>query len=526
MAHHDREHWGSRLGVILAVAGSAVGLGNFLRFPAKATLNGGGAFMIPYFVAFLLLGIPLMWVEWTLGRMGGIRGHGTAPGMFDALDGRHRAAKYLGTIGVLGPFVILIYYMYVESWTLAYAFFSFTGDLFKASGQDGMKAFLSGYQGIIDNEFFTSLTPALLFFALTFLANFYFIYRGVQGGIERLSRWAMPTLVVIAALLAIRVLTLGTPDANHPELSVSNALGFMWNPDLRSLGNAQVWLEAAGQIFFTLSVGIGVILTYASYLKRDDDVALSGLTAASTNEFCEVILGGSIVIPAAFLFFGAMGAREVAASGTFNLGFVTMPLIFAKIPLGALFSGLWFLLLFIAGITSSVSLIQPAISFLEDEVGMGRKKATIVLGVVSFAACLPGIFFLGHGFVDELDFWGVSVFLVVFATIEVILFAWVYGIDRAWEDLMQGARLRVPLVFKHVIKYVTPLYLFTLLGVWSYQQFWPMITMKAVAIPDRPYVWGARALVFGMWAIIALLVWWTWRRRRLEVSETKEGGTT
>jgi len=231
------------------------------------------------------------------------------------------------------------------------------------------------------------------------------------------------------------------------------------------------------------------------------------------------------VIPAAFLFFGAVGAHDVAASGTFNLGFVTMPLIFAKVPLGAFFSGLWFLLLFLAGITSSVSLIQPAISFLEDEIGMGRRKATVVLGVVSFVACLPGILFLGHGFVDELDFWGVSVFLVVFATIEVFLFAWVYGIDRAWEEMTQGARLRVPPVFKYVIKYVTPLYLLTLLGVWSYQQFWPMITMKAVATGDRPYIWGARALILGIWVIVALLVWWTWRRRRLEVSEAAEGGT-
>ncbi len=525
MAPHAREHWGSRLGVILAVAGSAVGLGNFLRFPAKATLNGGGAFMIPYFVAFLLLGIPLMWVEWTLGRMGGLRGHGTAPGIFDVLDGRRRGAKYLGTIGVLGPFVILSYYMYVESWTLAYAVFSFSGHLFRASTQEEMKAFLAGYQGLTTNQYFSSLAPALVFFLLTFVVNFLFIYRGVQGGIERLSRVAMPTLVVLAILLAVRVLTLGTPDPSRPDLTVSNALGFMWNPDLRSLGDARVWLEAAGQIFFTLSVGIGVILTYASYLRRDEDVALSGLTAASANEFCEVILGGSIVIPAAFLFFGAAGAREVAASGTFNLGFVTMPLIFAKIPLGQFFSGVWFLLLFIAGITSSVSLIQPAISFLEDEIGLTRPKATLVLEVVACAASLPGILFLGHGFVDELDFWGVSVFLVVFATIEVILFAWIYGIDRAWEELLQGARLRVPAFFKYVIKYVTPLYLLVLLGAWSSQQFWPMITMKNVSGADRPYVWGARGLVFGLWALVAFLVWWTWRRRRLEVSAEPRGGT-
>ena len=158
-----REQWGSKIGVILAVAGSAVGLGNFLRFPAKATLNGGGAFMIPYFVALILLGIPLMWVEWTLGRKGGADGHGTAPGIFDSV-GKRSIFKYLGTIGILGPFIILIYYIFIESWTLAYAWFSFTGQLFEAGNQDGMKQFLQGYQGIVANQYFSGIQVAYLFF--------------------------------------------------------------------------------------------------------------------------------------------------------------------------------------------------------------------------------------------------------------------------------------------------------------------------------------------------------------------------
>ena len=513
----QRERWGSKLGVILAVAGSAVGLGNFLRFPAKATLNGGGAFMIPYFVAFLLLGIPLMWVEWTLGRMGGQLGHGTAPGMFDRLT-RNRAVKYLGAIGIAGPFVILIYYIYIESWSLGYAWFSFTRHLFRAADQESMKAFLSGYQGIATNESFHGLGYAYVFFVITFFLNFYFIYRGIQGGIERLSKWGMPTLVVIGILLTARVLTLGTPDPAVPEQSVGNALGFFWNPDYSRLADAKVWLEAAGQIFFTLSVGIGVILTYASYLKKDDDIALSGLTASATNEFCEVILGGSIVIPAAFIFFGAAGAKDVVAGGTFNLGFVTMPLIFEKVPLGFVFSGLWFLLLFIAGITSSVSLIQPAISFLEDEMKWTRRQATLGLGTVAFIASQPAIFFLSHGFVDELDFWGGTFFLVVFATIETILFAWVLGVDKGWEEMHAGSQLRIPTFYKWVIKYVTPLYLLVLIVVWSWQQFIPTIAMKGVDPANRPYVWGARALVFGLMALVMVLVGVAWRRRRAEVT--------
>jgi SNF family Na+-dependent transporter len=507
-----REQWGSKLGVIMAVAGSAVGLGNFLRFPAKAVLNGGGAFMIPYFIAFLLLGIPLMWVEWTIGRMGGGHGHGTAPGMFDTI-GRGKYLKYLGAIGIAGPFVILIYYMFIESWTLAYAWYSFSGTLFQASDQASMKAFLSGFQGLADNSYFHGLGPAYLFFLLTFFCNFYFIYRGIQGGIERLSKFAMPILVGIGILLVLRTLSLGTPDPAQPALSIQNALGFVWNPDFSKLADANVWLEAAGQIFFTLSVGIGVILTYASYLKRDDDVTLSGLSASAANEFCEVILGGSIVIPAAFVFFGGAGALAVAKGGLFNIGFVSMPLIFEKLPLGFLFSGLWFLLLFIAGITSSVSLIEPGIAFLQDELRLGRKKATILLGVVAFLASQPAIFFLGHGFVDELDFWGGTMFLVVFATIEIILFAWVLGIERGWAEMHRGADLQIPRFYKFIIKYITPLYLLILLAMWSYQQFWPMLTMQNVSPADKPYVWGARLLVFGLLGGTMILVARAWRHK-------------
>ncbi len=513
MAGLQRERWKSKMGVILAVAGSAVGLGNFLRFPAKATANGGGAFMIPYLLAFLLLGIPLIWIEWSIGRRGGQYGHGTAPGIFASLW-KHPLAKYLGSIGILGPFIILIYYTYIESWTLGYAYYSFTGHLFDAADQNQMKSFLAAYQGIEHNQFFSGIRSAYIFFVITFVLNFALISYGIRSGIERLSKIAMPILVFIGIILAGRVLTVDPADVSTQGRTVNDALGFVWNPDFARLLDAKVWLEAAGQIFFTLSVGIGVILTYASYLRKDDDVALSGLTAGSMNEFCEVILGGSIVIPAAFLFFGAQGARDVAGGGTFNLGFVTMPLIFHKMAFGQLFCGLWFILLFLAGITSSVSLIQPMMSFLQDEFGMAQKRSVILVGLIAFAASNLAVFFLAHGFLDELDFWGGTVFLVVFATFETILFGWIHGIDNAWKELESGSLLRVPRFYRYVIKYITPTFLITLLIVWSYQQFWPTLMMSSVAQADRPYVWGARIMVFSMLGITLFLIRIIWSRTK------------
>lgn len=368
----QREKWGTRLGIILAVAGSAVGLGNFLRFPVQAVNNGGGAFMIPYFTALLLLGIPLMWIEWTAGRFGGGFGHGTAPGIFHSMWQKNRFIKYFGVIGIFGPIVIYMYYVYVESWLLGYAFFAATGKLASPLDQAGMQSFLSGYQGISANQYFSGFGISYIFFLLTFAANTLVIYRGVKGGIEKLCSWAMPVLLILGIVLTVRVLTLGTPDPLQPGWNLNNGLGFMWNPDFSALGNPKVWLAAAGQIFFTLSVGIGVILTYASYLGRKDDVALSGLTSAMTNEFAEVILGGSIVIPAAFVFFGPQEIMKVASSGSFNLGFVTMPLIFGKIHFGMLFAFFWFALLFLAGVLPlSRSRNQPSHSLKTSSISKG-----------------------------------------------------------------------------------------------------------------------------------------------------------
>jgi SNF family Na+-dependent transporter len=501
----QRERWGTRLGVIMAVAGSAIGLGNFLRFPVQAAQNGGGAFMIPYFIALVLLGIPLMWVEWAIGRYGGVFGHGTAPGAFHRLWDS-RLAKYFGVIGIFGPLVIFIYYTYIESWILGYAFFALTGKLFSATNTNSMLAFLQGYQGLVKNEFFSGPVVPYIFFLITFAINIAIVRRGIKGGIEKLCRIAMPILFVFGAILMVRVLTLGAPDSLRPSWNVLAGLGFLWNPKFEVLKDAKVWLAAAGQIFFTLSVGIGVIITYASYLKKTDDVVLSGLSAASMNELAEVVIGGSIAIPIAFAFYGPVNIVDIARGGAFNLGFVTMPLVFEKIFLGGFFCFIWFALLFLAGITSSVSLAQPAISFLSDEFNIDHKKAVLIFAVISFVLCQPVIFFLGHGVLDELDFWGGTFALVVFATIESILFAWVFGMGAAWQEIHHGAHIAVPRIFKFIIKFITPTYLIAILAFWFYQEWTPVILMKGVSEANRPYIIGTRLMLIGMLLLIALLV--------------------
>ena len=509
-----RDSWGSKIGIIMAVAGSAIGLGNFLRFPAKVAINGGGAFIIPYLTALFLLGIPLMWVEWTLGRFGGGFGHGTAPGIFHNILQKNRFIRYFGIIGIFGPLIIFIYYTFIESWTLGYSAFALFGKLAGIHDQGTMQTFLQGYQGIENNKFFHGLGWAYFFFIITFALNIAVIFHGIKGGIEKLCRWAMPLLFICALMLLFRVLTLGSPDPAHPDWNVGNGFGYMWNPDFTALLSAKVWLEAAGQIFFTLSVGIGVILTYASYLKKSDDVVLSGLTAASTNELAEVILGGSIVIPAAFVFFGPVDVQAIAKSGTFNLGFVTMPLVLNKLPWPEIFAFAWFFLLFLAGITSSVSLAQPAIAFLEDEFDITRTKAVIIFAVVSFILCQPAIFFLKNGIVDELDFWAGTVLIVIFALVEVILFAWIFGMNNAWSEMHKGADMNIPRPYKFIIKYITPSFLIFILGMWLWQDWISVIIMNNVTPENKPFILATRISLIILFTSIALLVKLAWQRKR------------
>lgn len=475
-----KEQWGTRVGVILAVAGSAVGLGNFLRFPGQAAQNGGGAFMIPYFITMVLVAIPICWAEWAMGRFGGRKGYNSCPAIFGVLGGKP-GWRYAGVLGLLIPVGVYMYYVLVEAWCLGYALKYLTGSF--SLGEDPSQyatqssEFFGSFTGAGKDGAVLSGGPKMLFwlFLFTFTLNFTLIYRGVSKGIEWVCLRAMPIMAVCAVIVLIRVLTLGTPNEALPDQNVINGLGAMWNPQAddpskpwySALMNSQTWLAAAGQVFFSLSVGFGIIVNYASYLKKDDDIVLSGLTAASTNEFFEVCLGGMITIPAAFIFLGAAGATAAAAGGTFGLGFNTLPVVFQYMPAGHLFGFLWFFMLFLAAITSSLSMLQPAIAFLEEGLGIGRRASATLLGLVTFGGSMfILVYSRGLLALDTVDFWVGTFFIFVLATIETILFAWVFGVDKGYEEAHNGAEIRIPRVWKFVVKYVSPTYLLIIFVMW------------------------------------------------------------
>ena len=507
----QRERWGTKIGLILAMAGNAVGLGNFLRFPVQAAQNGGGAFMIPYFISLLLLGIPLMWVEWGMGRLGGRYGHGATPGQFHVMW-KHPIAKYLGALGLFLSLATMIYYVYVESWSLGYSIFTISGAYHGVQSMDTMKSFLASYQGAGEG-YFSSLWPAYLFMLATVGINLWVLGRGVSKGIERLALVAMPALILFAVVLVIRIVMMGTPDPAHPDWNVTTGFAYLWNPDLSALTSPKVWLAAAGQIFFTLSLGSGLIQTYASYVRANDDIALGGLATSAVNEGVEVVLGGSIAIPIACAFFGLSGAQAIANGGAYDLGFVAMPIIFMMIPLGKLFGFLWFLLLFFAGITSSVAMSQPLIAFLKEEFNFSHKKSVITLAALTLVPIHFVVIFFKHGFLDEMDYWVGTFGLVIFALLEVIVFAWIYGMDKGWAEITRGAQMKVPRIFYPVIKYVTPVFIIVIMVYWLFEEAIPIMMMDGVDQADLPYRWGARGLMVFLFVFLCYLVYKVWKKR-------------
>ncbi len=445
-----------------------------------------------------------------------------------------------------------MYYMYLEGWTLGYAWHTAVGDLNLGSSRE-FSDFFARFTGTAQDgaAFDLAQSTLILFFAIAIIANFWLIYRGVVKGIEWFSKLSMPILLATAVLILIRVLTLGTPDAAHPERSVNEGLGYMWNPTktilvatidgkektltmvpasateeqkealvartaaeypgaelreehislARGLMNPQLWLTAAGQIFYTLSVGFGIICTYASYVGKKEDIALSSLTANAANEAVEVGIAGMMIVPAAVSLLGVAAA---AGASTFGLGFEVLPQVFAAMPGGQFFGTLFFGLLFLAAITSSISIIQPAIAFMEEFWGLSRKQSVILISFMLTGGSLIVAWFTGEGLLalSTLDFWVGTMCLYATAALTLIVFRFCWGTERGLAELRRGALLTLPKSLAFVINWVTPLLFCTIFGSWLYENIFGTtcehITNLADAKPGAlvPMLWVGGCLLF------------------------------
>jgi len=453
----NKEAWGSRVGLILAMAGNAVGLGNFLRFPVQAVQNGGGAFIIPYLVCFLLMGVPLLFIEWSIGRYGGQFGHHTTPLAFNRMA-KASLWKYIGVFGIFSNIAIASYYCYIESWTISYVYHSTVGT-FGGMNQHSVANFFDNYLNVFHS---TTGIPfeAILFFLFCIILNTWVLSRGLMDGVEKVAKIGMPLLIIFGIFLAVKAIFL---KAGHEGAIYDGTVGlnFLWTPQYSSLTNPKVWLAAAGQIFFTLSLGQGSVQCFASYVKKKDDIALNAMSAGWMNEFVEVVLGSAIIIPISIGYLGIDRVIELTSNGGLGLGFRTIPYLFQQWgPILAALAGVAFFgLLFFAGITSSLAMGTPVMSFLMDEFSWRRSRSAIAFGASVLILGLPTVFFFKQGVFDEYDYWAGTVSLVMFAMFEAILFSWVFGLKKGWIEITYGADIKVPNIFKFILKFVTPIIL-------------------------------------------------------------------
>ncbi|RDV15118.1 sodium:calcium symporter [Pontibacter diazotrophicus] len=541
----NKESWGSRVGLILAMAGNAVGLGNFLRFPVQAVQNGGGAFIIPYLICFLVMGIPLLWIEWSMGRFGGKHGHHSTPFIVDTM-GKNRLWKYVGVFGIWTNIAVAAYYCYIESWTLSYVFHSVIGT-FSGLDQEGVANFFGAYVSLGTSTLGVPYEP-IVFYVLCLLLNTWILSQGLASGVERVAKIGMPMLILFGLFLAFRGVTL-TAGENGAINDSSVGLNFLWTPNFDRLWSPTVWLAAAGQIFFTLSVGMGTVHCYASYVRGNDDIALNAMSAGWMNEFVEVVLGAAILIPISIGYLGVDRVSEMVQSGGLGLAFQTLPYLFYQWGdlLGALSGVMWFGLLFFAGITSSLAMGTPWIGFLQDEFNWGRKSAAWSFGLFVFLLGMPTVLFFKYGVFDEYDYWAGTVSLVVFALFETILFSWVFGIRKGWREITSGSDIKVPGFYKFIIKFITPLLLLWVFlgslftpkgGDWGAAMIGPWVLdnssiinkIKNVDLKEKLaaatdpaaiqllenqifFVNASRILLLAVWIALALLVYTAYKKR-------------
>jgi NSS family neurotransmitter:Na+ symporter len=361
--HPHREQWATRAGFLLAAIGSAIGLGNIWRFPYVAYENGGGAFLLPYLVALLTAGIPLLILEYTIGH----RFRGSPPLSFRRLS---RPAEAIGWWQVAICFVIAVYYAVIIAWAVRY-----TGFSVGLQWGDDPNSFLFGdflqladEPGIVSSYVSGVAWPLIAVWVVTLGVLFF----GVRRGIERANKIFIPLLVLLFGALVVRAVTLDGAEVG---------LDALFTPDWSAITDGSVWVAAYGQIFFSLSVGFGIMITYASYLKRRADLTGSALVAGFANSSFEILAGIGVFATIGFMATASgVAVNEVATSGI-GLAFVAFPTIISSLPAAQdLFGVLFFGSLVIAGLSSLISIVQVVVSTVQDRWGMARERAVLLVG--------------------------------------------------------------------------------------------------------------------------------------------------
>lgn len=384
----DAKTFGSKLGVVAATVGSAIGLGNIWRFPAEAQDNGGAAFLFIYILCVFVLGIPVMLAEMALGRAGGSDSVGNFKNLTPG-----KKWWIAGAIGLIASYLILSFYMVVAGWTIEYLFDSISGNLYSGYSASTSASESTFFSSKMDEYVSTAWNPIIWTFVMIAI-NLGVLLMGVQKGIEKMSNTLMPLLFFIMLIFCATSLTL--PNA-------SEGVKFFLNPDFSKI-DASVIINALGQAFFSLSLGMGILVTYAAYYPKTTRLASTAVTV-SLLDFMMALLMGLIIFPAVKSFGIGNGANDL--EGT-TLVFVTMPEIFAHMGLERLWASLFFLLLSVAALTSTISLGEVAVAFVRDRFKIKRTTACFVVILPLLAT--SSLCSLSLGAVPELSIFGFSLF--------------------------------------------------------------------------------------------------------------------
>ena len=428
--------WG-KLGFVLSAAGASVGLGNIWRFPYLAAKYGGGIFLLIYILLALTFGYTMIVAETSLGRMT----RKSPVGAFASFTKSH-TLKAGGWINAIIPILIVPYYSVIGGWVIKYLFEYICGN--------GTKLAEDGYFSM----FISDGVSAEICFIVFALITLTIIFAGVRNGIERVSKFMMPILVVLSVIIAIYSVTRPGALKGIQYFLVPNLENFSW----------MTVVSAMGQMFYSLSIAMGILVTFGSYMKKETSIENSTRNV-EVFDTAIAIMAGLMIIPAVFAFSG--GDPNTLQAGP-SLMFITIPKVFASMGLGTVVGILFFVLVLFAAVTSSIALTESAVSTFEDELHWNRKKSTVVIGIIMLAlgtlsslgyGPLDAVKILGMQFLDFFDFLTNSVMMPIAAIATCLLVSRVIGVDRIEEEMTQkGGTFRRKKIFVMMIKYLCPVF--------------------------------------------------------------------
>ena len=496
----QRQVFVSRTAFIMAAIGSAIGLGNIWRFPYVAYQSGGGAFIIPYLVALLTAGIPLLFMVYAIGH----RSRSSAPLAYRSL---HRAAEPIGWFKTGIATLIGIYYAVIVAWAI-----SFTGFSFKQSWGDDPEGFFigdylqqSGDAGLSGTFVPGVMIPLIAVWVLCLVI----LFAGVQAGIARFSNVFVPLLIIIFAILVVRALFL--PGA-------VDGLDALFTPDWAALANPTVWIAAYGQIFFSLSIMFGIMLTYASYLKRKTNLTGSGLVVGFANSSFEMLAGVGVFAALGFMAHTAgVGVDEVVSNGV-GLAFIAFPTIISEMPGGAIFGVLFFLSLIFAGLTSLVSIIQVPISAIADKTGISERTSTVIVGgLMAVVSILIMPTATGLSVLDTIDAFTNNLGIVGVALTSIIAVGWLLlGLPKLRDHLNGVSSFKLGPIWIICVSVITPI----VLGFMLVQQIMVYAQEGYEGYPTWHLIIFGWGLIAGLAYLSFLISIIPWPRKSLDRVET------